>query len=882
MRLKGPTDQIGSSIFSLKQNSLGEVFCKNLNGQIFKVSNDSLTLFYAVPKQDNVSHINFFFVDDEVVISSNLYINLHTKNGTFSRQILGLRKTSTKVERFNSVSQLQDGSIHITYFNTDSVYIYKDKKVTSYKASFRNINANSIFFKMGNRLLSVCNGGNVNSSEPYLFQNYTPKNKEQIIFFDQDELIGLGQNKGIHFLIYKNDTLSEGQHFFDEKHISSFCKRKNGMLFFGSFGDGIYVVPNRKVLISEYKHLFLGMEVIDHKLYLSTRDGQVFEATNQLKLVDSQEFNIDKLFSYYGEFSFNSIRQKNLIYGVSRSIKDIYQIDSTHILEASAVGLRLLTPDKNTPIYNLKFEKNRSDSYAIIKEKRFSAVSWSSKDNLIYYCSGFGVFSREWTTGKTKELLFNGVSFLGNSLETNNDTISCGTFKHGILFFKNGKLLFQLSEADGLKSNSIVKHKLVGNRVFILTQKSFQIYDLKNKYFIEPDVKEGIVNSKIKNFELDNNTLWLLEKHRYYHIELETLYRGEKIAELYVDSITVNGKSISLKEKTRFSHTENAFSIYFDYRHFETKSETVLMYTLDGFYEDWKRIGTDVNEINFEYLPSGEYTFKMKAVYRNQETETFEYSFKIVDPFWKTWWFYVLILLALSVLITLIFTWRLRQQKFKSKLINELNTSRLTAIQSQMNPHFIFNALNSIQALVLRGDIDNSYGYINQFSELVRKTLNFSEKDFIEFESELKLIEIYLSLEKLRFPDRFSYTIIPPEDDEFSVPPMLIQPFIENALVHGLLHKLGDKKIEISFEVKDNLICTIIDNGIGRKAAYEINKRQNGRHESFAIKAIENRLDILSKRFSNPVGFEYEDLYDNENNAQGTKVTITIPMRIEY
>jgi len=229
-----------------------------------------------------------------------------------------------------------------------------------------------------------------------------------------------------------------------------------------------------------------------------------------------------------------------------------------------------------------------------------------------------------------------------------------------------------------------------------------------------------------------------------------------------------------------------------------------------------------------------------------------------------------------------VFWLRLRFQKRKSQLLNEVNTSKLTAIQSQMNPHFIFNALNSIQALVLRGDVDKSYTYINKFWSLVRKTLNFSEKDFIEFESEIQLIEVYLSLEKLRFREDFEYIINLPEDDEFLVPPMLIQPFIENALVHGLLHKEGLKTLHISFKVTDVLECTIVDNGIGRKEAGEISNLQNPEQESFAIRALENRLDILSKRYNNPIGFEYVDLFDENKSPTGTKVIVKIPIINEF
>lgn len=217
----------------------------------------------------------------------------------------------------------------------------------------------------------------------------------------------------------------------------------------------------------------------------------------------------------------------------------------------------------------------------------------------------------------------------------------------------------------------------------------------------------------------------------------------------------------------------------------------------------------------------------------------------------------------------------------KSKQINELNASKLTAIQSQMNPHFIFNSLNSIQDLVLQGDVENSYTYIATFSSLVRKTLNYSEKDFIDFEEEIQLIEIYLSLEKLRFKKDLDYQINTNKIDDILIPPLLIQPFIENALVHGLLHKEGFKKLTISFELNENLICTIEDNGIGREKARAIRARQRSEHVSFSGKAIQNRFDILSNIYERKFGYQYEDLVEN-GIATGTKVSLTIPIQCKF
>ena len=193
----------------------------------------------------------------------------------------------------------------------------------------------------------------------------------------------------------------------------------------------------------------------------------------------------------------------------------------------------------------------------------------------------------------------------------------------------------------------------------------------------------------------------------------------------------------------------------------------------------------------------------------------------------------MLIILSFLVIVFLIYRWQIGIQKKKSQQINEINASKLSAIQSQMNPHFIFNSLNSIQDLILKGDVEHSYSYITTFSNLVRRTLSYSEKDFIEFDQEIKLLELYLSLEKLRFKKDFSYTINFENMEEIMLPPLLVQPFIENALLHGLLHKEGAKTLTISFKLKETLICVVEDNGIGREKSKAIKLRQGSEHESF-------------------------------------------------
>ncbi|WP_109852148.1 sensor histidine kinase [Aquimarina sp. AU58] len=223
----------------------------------------------------------------------------------------------------------------------------------------------------------------------------------------------------------------------------------------------------------------------------------------------------------------------------------------------------------------------------------------------------------------------------------------------------------------------------------------------------------------------------------------------------------------------------------------------------------------------------------------------------------------------------------LAYKELKESKKTELALLQLKSLRSQMNPHFIFNSLNSIQDLILQQNTDSSYDYVVLFSQLVRNTLNYSNKNFIAIDKELEFLEIYLQLEKLRFEDDFTYTIQHTNTEGLLVPSLIVQPFIENALIHGLLHKEGKKQLTIDFTFTEDLLCTVTDNGIGRKEVKKIQERQGDRHESFALEAIQQRLEILKEQYGAGVGYQVFDLYDN-GQATGTKVEIRMPFQKRY
>lgn len=227
---------------------------------------------------------------------------------------------------------------------------------------------------------------------------------------------------------------------------------------------------------------------------------------------------------------------------------------------------------------------------------------------------------------------------------------------------------------------------------------------------------------------------------------------------------------------------------------------------------------------------------------------------------------------------------QLEEAKRRIEIEQKATESELKALKSQMNPHFMFNALNSIQEQFMFGDKNLANEQMGNFTYLTRQILTISGKKRISLETEKEILTKYLELEKIRFADGFQYEISQGkniDEDYHQIPPMLIQPFVENSIKHGLMHKQGDKEIYINFDLdasEENIICTVEDNGIGREKSAAIKSKRIQQHESFSTAATEERLRLLSNQFNTNDFVYYEDLKDTNGNSTGTKVTIKIPL----
>jgi tetratricopeptide (TPR) repeat protein len=208
--------------------------------------------------------------------------------------------------------------------------------------------------------------------------------------------------------------------------------------------------------------------------------------------------------------------------------------------------------------------------------------------------------------------------------------------------------------------------------------------------------------------------------------------------------------------------------------------------------------------------------------------------------------------------------------------------SELKAFKSQMNPHFFYNALNTIQSYILSNDKKLAISYLSKFSLLTRSILEMTEKESISVSEEIKTLALYLDIEKARFNEDFIYNITTANSehlDMIQIPTLFLQPYVENAVKHGLLHKEGTKKLDIQFEIQSELLrITIDDNGIGRQKSAALNTIKNKHHTSFATNAMEHRIEILNKTKTNKITVQFVDKVNTAHQSIGTTVLIKIPL----
>ncbi len=388
---------------------------------------------------------------------------------------------------------------------------------------------------------------------------------------------------------------------------------------------------------------------------------------------------------------------------------------------------------------------------------------------------------------------------------------------------------------------------------------------------------------KFNPSELTQNPLAPILSFKNVRLFYEPIFLKDSLSPL------IKGKQ---REKLFLSHNDNHLTFEFFGVNLKRPEGVLYQWKLEGFDDEWSPPSKE-RSILYSNISPGKYRFMVRS--SNEDgvwnKEPLIFSFEISAPFWKQSWFIGLIILLGVTIVILSYVLAIKSIRKKAKVKQqqvEMEMSMLEleqkALRLQMNPHFIFNALNSIQSLIGTGKEKEARYYLAKFSRLMRQILDNSRKSLITLEEEINTLENYLLVEQFCTNNRFDYSIHINEEleaDFIEIPPMLVQPFVENAIKHGMKGRDADNKglISITFEEsKNSLICTITDNGIGREKASQLKKESmETYHESTSLKVTEERLEQLNNTHEQG-SIHIEDMKDVNGNACGTKIILRIPI----
>lgn len=693
-------------------------------------------------------------------------------------------------------------------------------------------------------------------------------------------------------------------HYFPAESISYVYQDRQKNHWFCTTNSGVFIVPNLGLKLKEFPGIeFTTMTKTKNELILGSQKGVLYSLDyklNQLNTLSRSLSNSSIYYLFADQFTQNifyssqgftrlELKNKSAEQQLDIAVKQLVPLSSSLYAFASSgsIGLmqrKKLPKDNLTPWEKVFTER---DKHAEFKEIvpllggiRAKSVVFDAKNQVIYAASNAGITAFHPT--HLRQLTFEKKTLFAKKLEWINDQLCVLESKGNFLVFKGNSCVFSHHNEQESKNLKISAIKGIGNQLFAWNEDKLYIFSFVKRKFIPLNINAK--DYKIYDIESIKNELIILTNKGLLYFKKNVLNQSRVEGKFLLTGLQSDGKELGITGIPKLSWKNNTVSISFALLDFGTAISTPLYYRMNE--GNWNLIDEKTRNLEFPSLSPGNYHIQFKV---NNRIFSDSVRFEIDTPFWKTLWFYGLIVLFILFLAYTYFKQRTTALSRQINLLNEkvqleqsLSKSMLTSIKAQMNPHFFYNALNTIQAYIFTNDTKNASNYLAKFSKLTRKILEMSESDTISLSTELEALHLYLELEKMRFQEGFRYSISCQITDIHSIeiPSMLIQPYVENAIKHGLLHKKGEKTVTIQVEQnEDQLKVKIRDNGIGRTKAQELKKIREDKHQSFSSSANEKRLDLLNRTLSKQAGVVYFDHYDDLQQATGTTVELNIPIR---
>jgi ligand-binding sensor domain-containing protein/two-component sensor histidine kinase len=728
-----------------------------------------------------------------------------------------------------------------------------------------------------------------NNADPLgLHFNY----ESNCLLHDRDGHLWVGTDRGINMMSLHNQSFTrlDYRRKFPDGEVTGVYRAPDGDAYIGYWGKG-------------FAWLSPDLELRQHFTYSANGNG-IPEARGQVWSfagLPNGRVLIGQENGYISEFDpqrrrFNHFRPRGLF---DQTILTICPEQDTAIwLGIYKHGLARWNPVQNT-VTNypqlLHFIQRNTSVMAIVPQA----------DSLLWLASSSGGllgFNKE--RGRVeKQVLFRSpndtVRNITALLRYNDSLLVAGT-DHGIFFYNLSAGTWEAQHINGDHFDEWIlsMHRASeGEAIWFTTPYGFYRLNGKNRTFSAFVQNDDIIDNqrRVRRSIAILKNGHLLVGASDHAVSFSPLNLQEKpappdvtIVEMRVMNQLVNTDSVvGTQRAIILPHDRNFISITFKSLQYHNENARYY-FKLDGVDADWLP-AESLLVARYTDLSPGRYTFRVKSMNTAGifSRNTTYFHIEVQPAFWQTWWFRSLCILLLLGLIYAYFRFRLylvkKEAKNRAAFREELAQLEMKALRAQMNPHFIFNALNSIQTFMMKNQTEQALAYLSRFARLIRNVLDTSQLNNISITRECSMLENYLELEKLRLDNKFDYEISvdPALDSDFvEIPAMVLQPFVENAIWHGLLHKKGKGLLRICFIRKNGQIhVTIEDNGIGREAATSIKQQSHPTHVSRGLQITKDRLQIYNSRFNLDASFDIDDREDEHGGVSGTRVNLWFPLQ---
>lgn len=720
------------------------------------------------------------------------------------------------------------------------------------------------------------------------------------IYEDQDNDLWIGTFPGGAYYI-KDGNFANKKWFLPGVSVNGIIQDKEGGFWFVSEGNGVYYAASKRVMVFDKSLGFTNDRVIclatdKQNVFAGSQKGFIDEIRNHQK-VRTYDLNFGPAHSNeVSSLFYDSIEKELWVACKVRSGKvknnAFFSTKCNIIFNAMVLDTSgtywIVGPGALSTVRNDKV-KDVANSATHKKFRRANAITAGLNDLLM-----IGAINGLWVCNKkNKDFSYIGYKhkLLQNrivDLEYSSDSLLViATKGAGVLLYDNRNVI-QINTIKGLCGDNVYSictdSKVIwaatnnGLNKIILTGRKPLTY----KIFSYTNIN-GLPSNEVNDVLKVGNTLWAATNKGLAFFHPDSIDNPVVQLPVYLNHVLINDKDTAILPGYKLAYDQNNIKINFTGLGYKNAGKIKYRYKMIGLDTNW--IYTNSREVQFTTLPANVYTFVLNVLNSDGSWSTNKATvrFTVLLPFWKEWWFILAIILLSAYSMFNLIKYRLKKIQLRKEKIDDLNKTlislKLKALRAQMNPHFTFNVMNSIQHFIASNDGEAANRYLSRFSKLIRLILNNSEKSLVPIADEIKALELYLELEVMRFEERFEYKITVDkliDVMEVEIPSMLIQPYVENSIKHGILNLDRRGIIKIEIQKHDLLLkCIIEDNGVGRSKSYFINK--NSLHKSFGTAITQERLAAINALNKRQLSENIIDLEDEQGNATGTRVEIYIP-----